>query len=116
ETREDTDGEQLRLVRRWLAVPSDGRRSAVTGPTPVRRLLPLGLSLGGVALTFLGGWWSGLALALSVVGALPIVRRAVTALVGERRLTVEHLDTAAISLLVAVGDIRGAALIGALVA
>jgi Cu2+-exporting ATPase len=116
ETREDVDADQLRLIRRWLITPTDGQRQSPTSPSPLQRMLPLGLSLGGVAVTFLGGWWTGVALALSVAGALPIVRRALVSLRARRGVDVDHLDSVAISLLIALGDVRGAALIGALVA
>ncbi len=114
DTREDSEKEQLGLIHRWLTIPTESRRHLPTPASSLQRALPLALSLAGVALTFLGGW-SGLALAFSVAGALPIGRRAVTSLVA-KRLTVDHLDTAAISLLVILGDVRGAALIGGLVA
>src|ERR1017187_7682887 len=68
ETREDVDADQLRLIRRWLITPTDGQRQSPTSPSPLQRMLPLGLSLGGVAVTFLGGWWTGVALALTVAG------------------------------------------------
>jgi Cu2+-exporting ATPase len=116
DTREDSERQQLGLIHRWLTVPTDGRRRLPTPASALQRVLPLALSLAGVALTFLGGWWSGLALALSVAGALPIGRRAVISLIARRRLDVDHLDSAAISLLVVLGDVRGAALIGGLVA
>ncbi|HLZ09739.1 MAG TPA: hypothetical protein VKT80_14205, partial [Chloroflexota bacterium] len=116
DTRDDSDRAQLGLIRGWLNVPTDGRRRVPTSVSSFQRVLPIALSLAGVALTFLGGWWSGFALVLSVAGALPIGRRALIALIARRSLNVDHLDTAAISLLVVLGDVRGAALIGGLVA
>ncbi len=105
------------LIRCWLATPP--APCSPPAPSPAAsswRILPFGLSLGAVACTFLGGWGAGVALGLSVVGALPIARRALAALRTNRGLEVDHLDSAAIALLIIMGDVRGAALISALVA
>ena len=110
------------LVQHWLASaeqsakPANRSRSVADG-TARGRLLPLALSLGGVALTFVGlGWVRLIAGALTLAGALPIIRRGVLALAAERRLNVDHLDTAALAALMMTGDLRGAGLICALVA
>jgi P-type Cu2+ transporter len=116
DTTAGSERDSLGLIHTWLATPSERRRSDPSPASPIRRLVPLGLALASVALTFLGGWWQALAVALSVAGALPIGRRALTSLVAQRRLTVDQLDSAAIGLLVALGDVRGAALISGLVA
>src|SRR2546430_17571733 len=43
ETRENAAIEQLRLIRRWLSVPTGSRRLAPAAASPGYRLLPLGL-------------------------------------------------------------------------
>jgi Cu2+-exporting ATPase len=110
------------LVKRWLATPTDSTAQAPslakasTTTSTFRRLAPLGFSLGGIALSFAsGGLAPGFALVSTVAGALPIVFRGARALIVERRLTVDHLDAAAVGLMASLGDVRGAALMCGLV-
>ncbi|HEV8636776.1 MAG TPA: heavy metal translocating P-type ATPase [Chloroflexota bacterium] len=118
------------LVRRWVAtgpaaLPPPAALGDGSGPrqggegagSAWRRLVPLAASAAGLALALLGGpAGPPLALALTALGALPIARRAVVASARERRLSVDHLDSAAVALMLALGDVVGAALMTALVA
>ena len=108
------------LMHGWLTNPAASAASATPPPNPsptssLRRLAPLGFSVAAIALTLIGGIGSGPALALTVAGALPIVRRGMKSLVSERRLSVDHLDSAAVGLMATLGDLRGAALMCGLV-
>ena len=105
------------LIHHWLATHSGEQRSGKATPSSKRGgHLSLGLSLASAALTFFGGGWiKGVALALMACGALPIIRRGLITLAGERRLTVDHLDSTAVGLMAYLGDVRGAALMCALV-
>lgn len=105
------------LIGRWLAAPRPPTTRPTEAPTTsaLSRLLPLGLSLGSIALTFVGGLGPGLALGLTLSSALPIVLRGLKTLIAERRLTVDHLDSTAVMLMASLGDVRGAALMCGLV-
>ncbi len=109
------------LINRWLANPpqADGNSNPTgrTTQSKTGRLLPLVLTIGGALLTFFGGPIpSALALAMTLAGTLPIFRRAAIALISERRLNVDQLDTSAVAVMIAMGDVRGAALMSGLVA
>lgn len=109
------------LFQRWLTSPSSNVVRSATSHIgtreTARRLVPLGLAIAGTALSFVGGGLARvLAFAATAVGALPIVRRAVASLLRKRQLGVDHLDTAAVGIMLALGDVRGAALVSALVA
>ncbi len=105
------------LVLRWLNERPAQATAHKDGVKRFRfhRFLPLGLALGGLALAFLGGATPVPAL-MTLAGALPIFKRAVTALLREHRLNVDQLDMAALGTMIAMGDVRSAALMSALVA
>ena len=105
------------VIKHWLATPVQSTTRSTDSPAPsgLPRLLPLGLSVGSIALTFAGGLGPTLALGLTLTSALPIVLRGLKALTTERRLTVDHLDSTAVVLMASLGDVRGAALMCGLV-
>ena len=111
------DASASSLVRHWMATPTSPKTRPQEAPTTsaLSRLVPLGFSLGSIALTFVGGLGPGLALGLTLSSALPIVLRGLKTLIAERRLTVDHLDSTAVMLMASLGDVRGAALMCGLV-
>ncbi len=107
-----------RLVQRWLETPTPaaGHPTPAEAP-PMRLLTPVGLALSGLALSLLGGpWATGAAAVATALSAVPILRRALSTLMRERRPSVDQLDAAAIALMLALADVRSAALMSALVA
>ena len=109
-----------RLIDLWLRdgpSPHETRldhRSEPRRTSGWRRSAPIGLPLIGLALGFLGAGPAGVA--VTALGAAPIVARGAKNLVRERRLTVDHLDATAVGLMLTLGDIPGAAIMCALVA
>ncbi len=110
------------LIREWLnassvSLPASANKTmGLPRPRTEARLVSIGLSLAGIALSAFSGWGSGIALSLTLMGAMPIARRAIHALFVERRVTVDQLDAVAVGLMASVGDVRGAGLMSALVA
>lgn len=74
------------------------------------------LALAGAAVSLFGGpVVQGIAGALTAAAAVPMARRALASL-RQRRTSVEQLDSAAVTGLLALGNVRGAAVMTALVA
>jgi P-type Cu2+ transporter len=108
------------LVRRW----GDAQRPVPTMASPIsaqepltrprwQQIASLALPVAGLALSFIA---TGPALIATALGAIPIARRAFSALVDDRRLSADQLDASAVVLMLALGDVRAAAFMTALVA
>ncbi len=103
----------LALVQSWTEFTERSLSPAPATRPGWQQAAMVAIPVAGIVLAAVS---PAIATVATVVGAVPIVRRALAALVQDRRLSVDQLDASALVLMLALGQIGSAALMTALVA